>query len=742
LSTVRDRGDALRIGLVALLLAATATSAWLAHAVLVDRDRDRFRSEVRRIDDAIEDRMATYVQVLRGGIGLYEASHGVSRAEWLRFVEELRLERRYPGFRSLGVAPLVRARDLDRFVAAVRAEPLPPGVPATDALREYSNDAPPGSRGGGDLHSPVLHIAPFTAANQRSLGADPIREPRRRAAMREALRSGEERLTGRIRLHGSDSEQAGFIAFVPLRVDGEDYGWLTATFLAEDFMAGLLGRTPTQLDFEIADGERNLLHSTAGVSGTGAPVPLPAGVGDDFSARRTLDLPGRTWDVRYVAGGDFASAATTAVPLAIVLGGLLVTLLIAIVARAAAVSRRQNALLAEQAIVLRGARAAAEAATRAKSAFLATMSHEIRTPMNAVIGESSMLLDTPMTAEQEAHARALRASADHLLHLINDILDFSKLEAGKVDLEDIPFPVAGCIESSIDLVAAPARERGVVLSSHIADDVPPWLRGDPSRLRQILVNLLSNAVKFSPPAGAVTLAVSARPVRPESVEVTFSIRDDGPGLPPDERDRLFEAFTQADASVTRTHGGTGLGLSIVRRLVDAFGGRVDVHSTFGEGSTFSVTVPLAVADAVPLPTAEDAVPEPDGHLAERHPLRVLVVEDSPTNQRAAQHLLGRLGYEADIVADGSEALAALERRAYDVVLLDMRMPVLGGVETARGIRARSVAEQPRIVVVTGDVSERARREATRAGADEVVAKPLTLTVLAAVLRRAASPDTR
>jgi len=423
-------------------------------------------------------------------------------------------------------------------------------------------------------------------------------------------------------------------------------------------MQGLLGEPGTDLDFAVSDGTRRgtaaLLWTTAGVAADLGPLPLPAEPGAAFERTTRVVLPGRSWEVRYVAGPSYGSTMGRLSPWPVALGGLLLTGLIMLGARGAARWRQQAALLEQQAVILRDARDAAEAATRAKAAFLATMSHEIRTPMNAVIGMSSMLLRAPLRREQRERAEVIRASGEHLLHVINEILDFSKLESGRVDLEHAPFDLAACLASAVELVRAGADARDVDV--RIDAGVPQWVSGDVSRLRQVLLNLLSNAVRHA--AGEVTLACAAQ-AQDDGWELAVRVADDGPGIPTDAQERLFDAFTQGSDAKP---GGTGLGLSIAKRLVEAMGGAISVSSTPGAGATFHFTALVGAA------TASEASPDtaaepPTGAEA----IRVLVAEDHPINQLMARDAFSALGCVPDVVADGVEVLAALERQTYDIV---------------------------------------------------------------------------
>ncbi len=384
---------------------------------------------------------------------------------------------------------------------------------------------------------------------------------------------------------------------------------------------------------------------------------------------------------------------------------------------------------------LENAKESAEVAARAKTEFLTNMSHEVRSPLGAILGGARLLRRSPLDGEQKAHVEAILASSDVLLSVVNDILDFAKIEAGRIELEAVDFTPEKVVRDVENILALKAREKRIGLRHEIDPSAVRTFSGDMGRLRQVLLNLASNAVKFTD-QGEVVISLCG--VRETDAEATlrFAVRDTGIGVPPGRMEALFEPFSQGDVSINRRYGGTGLGLTISKRIVEMMGGEIGVRSELGGGSTFWFTAVLKKGvDRCPSADAPPAASQPSPWKDDR-PLRILLAEDNVFNQKIIQIILNNLGIASDLATDGAEAVRMVEENRYDLVLMDIQMPVMDGIEAATAIReSESRFRDIPIIALTAHAMPEDRQGWTRAGMDGYLIKPVEPAKLREIIHR-------
>lgn len=811
-------------------------------------DRFTYRSDEIRV--AIQRRMLEYEQVIRGGIGLFNATDDVNRDQWRNYVESLKLSELYPGIQGLGFSKVIRPAELGSHIAAIRAEGF------------YNYEVkPPGVR---EEYTSIIFLEPFLGRNLRAFGYDMFSEPVRRAAMENARDTGRATVSGIVELvqeNGQDV-QRGFLMYSP--VYRKDFpvrtaeerrnaliGYVYSPFRIKDLMNGIVGNRHAGMEFDIFDGDlvenRQLFSSAEELYSPSRPV--------SFQEVGQVEIAGRKWLIRTWTEKGILSPLESAPPFLIAACGLFINLLLFAMIKSISSQQRNTRKLAHEiareledererfaliveaspdgvwdwnlttdavyfspswknmlgyddhelpnsvatwlnlihvadrkqaadfldsqvrgtsqsrefelrlvhrdgshrwilsrCAVLRDANGipyrmlgtntditerkfaelgliqakdAAQAAAKAKAAFLATMSHEIRTPMNGVIGVTKLLLEFPLKAKEREYVETIRFSAESLLTVINDVLDFSKIDSGKLDLEKSEFDLKCEIDGIFKTFRVAATSKSLDLVAENAG-LTRKIKGDNFRLRQILNNLIGNAIKFTD-SGLVKFSSKVTEETDSHIKIKFSVMDSGIGLSQEAIQRIFMEFSQADSTMSRRYGGSGLGLTISKRLIELMGGEIHVSSQMGIGSTFWFELPFekgAEIKSEPLSASIAALPA--GSKPSFEGLRVLVAEDNRVNQLVISAILQKFGCQVEMAANGVEALWALNNSQVDLILMDCQMPEMDGFEATTAIRmnaAAHIAGIP-IIALTANAIKGDREVCLHAGMNGYVSKPV------------------
>lgn len=714
------------------IMTATIMLFFFVSSVEQNKLDRNFNSTVTKISDSVQNSFVTYVGVLNYIRLFFENSTEVTRDDFSNFTKSILKD--VKGIQALEWIPVVSGESKEKFENKVRAS----GYKDYQIVeRNELGDVVPATY--RHVYYPVEYVEPIEN-NRKAFGYDLGSNLERLKTILFAFESKKITSTNPVSLLQLKSNGTGLIMFNPVFDDkSKRKGLVAGVFDIRDIVSTNLKEADfADLQFYLYENShenpenRKLIYANNSDSNETAQESWDSAK-DNLKGESSFDLANKKWTIRVVKSAQTVLANKSWSTWFFLAGGLMFTVLIQIVLLTTTGRENQIArVVKEKTRELIRANEEIGRMSKVKSQFFANMSHEIRTPLNGIIGMTELMINSKnLDYENMRFANIIKDCSHGLLTIINDILDFSKISSGKLKLERRSFSLEAMIDGVLSLFEGQAKMRNVQISYYINKDVPSFIITDEIRLRQILTNLVGNAVKFTS-EGEVKIEVSAKKIDAKDIELNFHVRDSGIGISKNVLSNIFDSFTQADASTTRRFGGTGLGLSISKNLVELLGGKIGVESQIGQGSHFYFSI-IAHEGESSSKIVEDAVVELSTTFSSKYPLRILVVEDNPINQKLALIILEKFGYKVDLANNGQESIEAAAYKDFDLILMDMQMPIVDGVEATKIIRSRFPEKNMQIYAMTANAFPEDKQKCFDAGMDGFVAKPITIKEIQSIL---------